>query len=74
MRSRAAEEKLRIPCLICLELMRPHAIGEHLMLEHTETVIEASGRAGDVSYQRKVADAIAKMKEIRDATSDDIEL
>ena len=72
--SRGAEPKLHIPCLHCLVLLRPHAIGEHLMLEHTETALETRGRAVDVSFQRKVADAIAKMKEIRDGLSDDTEL
>ena len=45
------------------------------MLEHTETVLETCGRAVDVSFQRKVADAIAKMRELRDDNlSEDTEL
>ena len=55
-------EKLRIPCMICLELMRPHMVGEHMMFMHSEAVIEASGRAGDATYQQTVTDAIGRMK------------
>ncbi len=62
MRSRVAEEKLQIPCLLCLELMRPRTMGEHMMFKHSENVIEASGRAGDATYQQKVRDAIESMK------------
>ena len=62
MRSRVAEEKLQIPCLLCLELLRPRMMGEHMMYKHSEHVIEASGRAGDATYQKTVTAAIERME------------
>ena len=62
MRSRVAEEKLQIPCLLCLDLLRPRMMGEHMMYKHSEQVIEASGRAGDTAYQQRVRDAIANLQ------------
>ena len=61
-RRAVAEEKLRIPCLLCLELLRPRMVGEHMMYKHSEQIIEASGRAGDAAYQQRVRDAITNLQ------------
>ena len=72
---RNAEPKIQIPCPHCLALLRPHAVGEHLMLEHSLTVLENCERAVDASFKQKVADAIAQMRKGRDDNlSDDNEL
>ena len=61
-RSSQMAPKLRIPCPLCQELLRPHSMGEHLMIFHSEKVIEDAGKTGDIAYQRTVSDAIARIQ------------
>ena len=63
---RNAEPKIQIPCPHCLALLRPHAVGEHLMLEHSLVVLENCERVADASFKQKVADAIEQMRKERD--------
>ena len=58
--------KLRIPCPLCQEHLRPHSMGEHLMIFHSEKLIEDAGKKGDVAYQRTVIDAVARIQADQD--------
>ena len=72
---RNAEPKIQIPCPHCLALLRPHAVGEHLMLEHSLVVLENCVLVADASFKQTVAAAIEKMrKEREDNLSMDSEL
>ena len=63
---RNAEPKIQIPCPHCLALLRPHAVGEHLMLEHSLVVLENCEQVADASFKQKVAAAIEQMRTERD--------
>ena len=72
---RRAEPKITIPCPHCEVLLRPHAVGEHLMLEHSLVVLESCEKVVDASFKQTVAAAIETLrKEREDNLSMDSEL
>ena len=72
---RRAEPKITIPCPHCEVLLRPHAVGEHLMLEHSMVVLESCEKVVDASFKQTVATAIETLrKEREDNLSMDSEL